>query len=466
MPDQSYRTYLKNLEQQGHLTRFAKEVDPLTNLSAIEWRAYNELGQASLFTNVKGHPDWQVASQIVADRAKWSIALGVEEDDLLDWLAARTENPVDTVEVTEAPVQEVVLEGDDVNLDEVPAVITSEHDGGRYLASGMAVIRDPETGKLNVSIHRQQIFDRNTTGMIMVPRQARAIYDKYCARGEAMPVSFFYGAHPAIFFGAAFTTRAGLNELTIAGSLLGEGVRTVKCKTNDLVVPAEAEMALEGVVLPNELRAEGPFGEIVGTYADAGESEVFKVNALTRRADPIHYGIHCGFPVTDTQGVMCLGLETATKTHLERVEGGMNLMDVRCLAVAGLMALVIKVKPKVEGQAKTALMAALSGPYLHPKLAIAVDEDIDADDLRQVMWSITTRVHAERDVVMIPSARTFALDKASDVAESGNVLHRVGTKWMIDATIPFGETADGRDLFEMAMPKNYDSVSLEDFLPG
>ena len=99
-------------------------------------------------------------------------------------------------------------------------------------------------------------------------------------------------------------------------------------------------------------------------------------------------------------------------------------------------------------------MAALSGPYLHPKLAIAVDEDIDADDLRQVMWSLTTRVHAERDVVMIPSIRTFALDKASDVAESGNVLHRVGTKWMIDATIPFGESADGRDLFEMAMPKN------------
>ncbi len=467
MPDQSYRTFLKNLEQQGHLLRFSKEVDPLTNLSAIEWRAYNEMGKSSLFTNIAGHPDWQVCSQILADRTKWSMAFGVDEDDLLDWLVERTDNPVDMVEVSseDAPVQEVVTQGDEVDLDEVPAVITSEHDGGRYLASGMAVIRDPETGKLNVSIHRQQVFDRNTTGMIMVPRQARSIYDKYCARGEPMPVSFFYGAHPAIFFSAAFTTQVGLNELTIAGALMGEGVRTVKCKTNDLVVPAEAEMVLEGVVLPNELRAEGPFGEIVGTYADAGESEVFRVNAMTRRADPIHYGIHCGFPVTDTQGVMCLGLEAATKTHLQRVEGGMNLMDVRCLAVAGMMALVIKVKPRVEGQAKTALMAALSGPYLHPKLAIAVDEDIDADDLRQVMWSMTTRVHAERDVVMIPNTRTFALDKASDVAESGNVLHRVGTKWMIDATMPFGESADGRNLFEMAMPKNYDQVNLADFLP-
>ena len=323
MPDQSYRTFLKNLEQQGHLLRFTKEVDPLANLSAIEWRVYNEMGRSSLFTNVRGHPDWQVASQILADRAKWSIALGVDEDDLLDWLVERTDNPVDMVEVStaDAPLQEMVTQGDNVNLDDVPTVITSENDGGRYLASGMAVIRDPETGQFNVSIHRQQIFDRNTTGMIMVPRHARAIYDKYCAQNEPMPIAFFYGVHPAIFFSASVTTRMGLNELTIAGSLLGEGVRTVKCRTNDLVVPAEAEMVLEGVVMPNETRPEGPFGEIVGTYADAGESEVFHVNAMTRRADLIHYGIHCGFPVTDTQGVMCLGLEAATKTHLHTGRG-------------------------------------------------------------------------------------------------------------------------------------------------
>lgn len=467
MPDQSYRTFLKNLEQQGHLLRITKEVDPLTNLAAVEWKAYADTGKSCLFANVKGHPDWQVASQILADRSKWSVALGVEEDELLDWLTARTEARQPLVEVGEAdaPVQEVVELDDNVDLDRVPAIVTSEHDGGRYLASGMAVVRDPDTGNLNMSIHRQQVFDRNTTGMIMLPRHARRIYDKYCARNEPMPVAFCYGAHPAIFFSASFTTSIGASELEIAGSLLGEGVRTVKCKTSDLVVPAEAEMVLEGVVMPNEMRAEGPFGEIVGTYADAGESEVFHVKALTRRASPIHYGIHCGFPVTDTQATMALGLEAATKVHLSRVEGGMDLTDVRCLTVAGNMALVIKLKPRVEGQAKSALMAALSGPYLHPKLAIAVDHDIAADDLRQVMWSMTTRVHAERDVIMIPNARTFALDKASDVAASGNVMHRVGTKWMIDATIPFGKSVDGRDLFEMAMPMNYDSVDLADFLP-
>jgi len=466
MPDQSYRTFLKNLEQQGELLRIAKEVDPLTNLSAVEWQAYNQRGMASLFTTIAGHPDWQVCSQILSDRRKWSVGLGIPEEDLLDSVTRlTTATPVPPVEVSEAPVQEVVLSGADVDLDAVPAVITSENDAGRYLASGMAVVRDPETGLCNMSVHRMQIAGRNRTGFIMLPRQTRRIYDKYRARGEGMPIAVFFGAHPAIFFSAAFTTQFGLDEITIAGSLLGEGVRMVKCKTVDVSVPAEAEFVLEGEVLADALMDEGPFGEVAGTYSDAGQSEIFQVNTLTRRSDPIHYAIHCGFPETDTHGTMCLGLEAATKAHLEKVEGGLDLIDVRALSASGMMMLVLKLRPKVEGQAKTALMAALSGPYLHPKLAIAIDEDMDPTDLRHIIWSMSTRVHAERDVTMIPNTRVFALDKISPVAASGNVLHRVGTKWMIDATLPIEAKASDRNVFEAAMPKNLASVDLADFLP-
>lgn len=471
MPDQSYRTFLKNLEQQGELLRFTKAVDPLTNLSAVEWQAYRDLGKASLFTNVAGHPDWQVCSQIVSDRRKWSVALGIPEDELLHSVTAlAAAAPVPAVDVGDAPVQAVVLTGGDVDLDAIPAVITSEKDAGRYLASGMAVVRDPETGICNMSVHRMQIVAKNRTGFVMLPRQTRRIYDKYRARGEAMPVAVCFGAHPAIFFAAAFTTQFGRDEITIAGSLLGEGVRMVPCKTVDVAVPAEAEFVLEGEVLIDETMDEGPFGEVAGTYSDAGRSEILQVNAITRRADPIHYAIHCGFPETDTHGTMCLGLEAATKAHLEKVEGGLDLIDVRALSASGMMMLVLKMRPRVEGQAKTALMAALSGPYLHPKLAIAVDADMDPADLRHIVWSMTTRVHAERDVTMIPNTRVFALDKISPVAAGGNVLHRVGTKWMIDATRPVGaapgsDTA-GRNVFDAALPKNLDRVKLEDFLPG
>jgi UbiD family decarboxylase len=162
---------------------------------------------------------------------------------------------------------------------------------------------------------------------------------------------------------------------------------------------------------------------------------------------------------------MALGIEVATREHLRNVEGGLDLLDVRMVTSAGAMMLVIKLRPRVEGQAKTALMAALSGPFLHPKIAVAVDEDIDAGDLRQVMWSIANRVRADRDVIMIPNTRVFALDSVSPIVPGQSSYHRIGTKWMIDATMPVAGQEEDRKEFEPAMPKNINSVNLKDFLP-
>ncbi len=181
MPDQSFRTFLGNLEQQGEIIRFTKEVDPLANMSAVEWKAYNELGKSSLFTNIKGYPGWQAVSQILADRRKWAIGLGVDEDELLEHVGKRVREPIDTVEISqdEAPVRELIVTGDDVDLYDIPSMITSEHDGGRFFASGMGIMKDPETGIRNVSIHRQQIMAKDKTGFLMLPRQAKRIYDIY-----------------------------------------------------------------------------------------------------------------------------------------------------------------------------------------------------------------------------------------------------------------------------------------------
>ena len=467
MPDQSLRTFLANLEQRGELIRFSREVDPAANMAAIEWKAFNELGKASLFTSLKGHEGWRAASEILADRRKWAIGLGVDENGILEEVAGRLRNPVPAVAVSgDAPVQEVVVEGDDVDIREIPAMMTSERDGGRYLASGMAVVKDPETGIRNVSVHRQMVLDGRETGFIMVPRQARRIYDRYAAEGRDMPVAMVYGGHPALFFAAGFTTGFDRDEIEIAGALMGEGVRMVRCRTVDLEVPAEAELVLEGEILRDRESPEGPFGEIPGTYAEATTSQVFRVNCMTRRRDPVFHAVHCGYPTTDTQGTMALGVEVATRDHLRNVEGGLDLLDVRCHPAAGMMMLVVKLRPRVEGQAKTALMAALSGPYLHPKMAVAVDEDVDAGDLRQVMWSMTTRVHAERDMIMIPNTRVFALDNVSPVVPGQGSFHRLGTKWMIDATMPAVSQVGERARFQRAIPRNFDAVDLDEFLPG
>jgi 2,5-furandicarboxylate decarboxylase 1 len=463
--DQSIRGFLDALERKGDMVRFEAEVDPEASMSAVEWKTYDRLGKSSLFTNIKGYPGWQACSQILADRRKWALALNLTEDEVLPSLNRKlTKRIAPVVEDTPAACQEVVKTGAEASLLDIPAMLTSEHDGGRYFAAGMAVIRDPETGIRNVSIHRQQIFDAHHTGFIMLPRQARRIYDMYKAKGQHMPAAVVIGAHPAIMFSSGFVTGYGDDEYSIAGALLGDPVRMVKCKTIDMEVPSDAEIVLEGEVLCDEIRPEGPYGEVPGTYAKAGTSEVFRVKAITHRRSPIYYALHCGAPTSDAQATTALAVELATWDHLAKVEGGLDLLDVRCHPSGGMMLLVVKLRPRVAGQAKTALMAALSGPFLHPKLAIAVDDDIDAADLRQVMWSMTTRVHAEKDVDMIANTRVFALDNASPYV-GDHPFHRIGTKWLIDATKPPPSDPEGRARFTRAMPKNFDSVDIRDFLP-
>ena len=138
-----------------------------------------------------------------------------------------------------APVKEVILKGAEASLDDIPVMMTSERDGGPFIASGMAILKDPETGIRNMSIHRMQVMGKDKAGFVMLPRQARRIYDKYCAKNQPMPVAMVYGAHPAIFFGSAFTTQFGVDELSLAGGLIGEPIRMVKCETIDVEVPAE-----------------------------------------------------------------------------------------------------------------------------------------------------------------------------------------------------------------------------------
>ena len=467
MGDQSLRGHIGNLEQQGELIRIDKEVDPHADMSAIGWKTYDRLGKSTLFTNPKSFPGWQVTSAVITDRRKWAIGFGVTEDELIPTVVERIKHPLEPVmvESNQAPVKQVILTGADADLTKLPAMWTSELDPGPYIAAGMAVIKDPDSGARNLSYHRLQVLGPQRTGFLMNPRHTQQNYKKYQSRGEPMPAAMVIGAHPAILYAAGFTTAYGVDELGIAGGLIEDPIRLVKCETIDLEVPADAEIVIEGEVLPDAMTEEGPFGEVTGTYSMEETTEIFVVKAITHRKDPVFYGMHAGAPMCDSQSITGLGIETALHQHLKTVEGGLDLLDIRCLGIAGLMAVVIKLRPRVEGQAKTALMAALSSPYLHPKLAIAVDDDIDATDLRQVFWSMTTRVHAERDVIHIPNTRIWPLDNISDVVEGMSPNYRIGTKMIIDATKPSLTQGEARSRFDRAMPKNYGDVDLKDFLP-
>jgi 2,5-furandicarboxylate decarboxylase 1 len=463
MRDQSLRTHIANLEQQGELIRFSAEIDPDETMSAVAWKSFSELGKSCLFDNLKGHPGWRAVAQIVADRKKWAVALGVAEDAVVATLTERIAAPQPTVEVAaaDAPCKDVVMIGDEVDLTRIPAMWTSEKDPGRYIAAGMCIIKDPETGIRNVSFHRAQILGPNQTAFLICPRQALQIFQKYGARGRPMEVAMVVGAHPLIGFAAGFVAPFGVDEMTIAGGLLGDPVRMVKCETIDMEVPAEAELIIEGEIYPDERTEEGPFGEVTGTYAQEGSTPLFRVKAVTHRKDPIFYAMQCGLAPSEAHTLIGTTVEMKLWEHLRAIDGGeLELLDVRCIGAMSPLMVVVRVKQKYPGQARTALLAALSSPYLHPKFAVAVDEDIDASDVGQVMWAIATRVHAARDVARIDATRVFTLDNASPTEPGMSAMYRVGTKMLIDATRPPGAGS----VSDRALPPNDGAIDLDRWL--
>jgi 2,5-furandicarboxylate decarboxylase 1 len=353
--------------------------------------------------------------------------------------------------------------GDAVDLTRLPAMWTSEKDPGRYIAAGMCILRDPETGIRNMSFHRAQIVGPNSTGFLICPRQAFKIHQMYLERGKPMEVAMVIGAHPLIAFAAGFVAPYGVDELTIAGGLLGDPVRMVKCETIDLEVPADAELVLEGEIWPGERTEEGPFGEVTGTYAQEGSTPLFRVKAVTHRKDPIFYAMQCGLAPSEAHALICTTIEMKLWEHLRAIDGGeLDLLDVRCIGAMSPMMVVLQLRQKYPGQARTAMLAALSSPYLHPKFAVAVDEDIDPSDVNQVMWAIATRTLAARDVQRVNRTRVFTLDNASPIEEGMSAMYRVGTKMAIDATRPMGDAARAR--FARAMPPNHAAVDLADYL--
>lgn len=462
MTDQSIRGHLAALEAAGELIRFKKEIDPDETLSAVSWQAFAKRGKSCLFETVKGHPDWRVASQIVADRRKWGVALGVPEAEVVATLAQRIARPIEPVmiDAAQAPVKQVIKLGAEVDLRQIPAMWTSERDPGRYIASGMCIIKDPETGIRNVSVHRAQIISANTSGYLICPRQALKIFQMYEARKRPMQAAMVIGSHPALMFGAGFVAPYGQDELTIAGGLLGEPVRLVQCETIDMEVPAEAELVLEGELTPGDHTPEGPFGAVTGTYSQEGGTPLFRVRAMTHRRDPIFYAMQCGLPPSDTHSIICTTIEMRLWDHLRNVAGGLDLKDVRCFASVTPLMVVLRLRQRFPGQARAALLAALSSPYLHPKIAVAVDEEIDAADPRQVLWAIAERVGASLDLDRVNRTRVFALDNSSPIESGMSAMYRVGTKLLIDATAPEGE----RRAYPFAAPPASAGLDLARYL--
>ncbi len=433
---QSLRRHIEALGEAGLLERVDLPADVDNDISAASYLTYVNKRKACHFTNVTGFPGWEVASQLVMDRAMWAVALGVPEAQVVETFARRLTQPIAPVMTNVAPVQEVVDEGDAVDLMRIPAIWTSERDPGRYIASGMCIIKDPKTGIRNMSVHRAQILGRNTTGYYMLPRQAMRIHQMHQELGRPMEAAMVIGGHPLIMFAAGFVAPFGMDELAIAGGLLGEPVNLVKCRTIDIEVPADAELVLEGEILPDEIAPEGPFGEVTGTYSKVGTAPVFRVKAITRRRKPVFYAMSCGMPPSDAHSITCAVVESKLIDHLKGVDGGLlDMRDIRCPGGMSPLIVALRMRPRYAGQARIALMAAAASPYLHPKLLVAVDADVDISEPWQVLQALSSRFDAVCGLTRIDRTRVFTLDNASPLDPGADPMQRTGTKALFDATL-------------------------------
>lgn len=457
MAEQSIRPLIAALDAGHGLARVRRPVDPLRDLAAIGVHARSERGKGVIFEDAAG---WRVATQILSDRAQWAAALRVAPGELLAIVQQRSRHGTKPVEVGDAPVAATRHKGEAIALDQLPLPCMGDGDAAGQMVS-VAIAVDPETGSECIGLTRHHIVSAGRLSVIGMSPALVRLQRRWHARGAAMSLALVVGADPALILAAALGTWR-VADYALAGSLAGAPIRLMHDEAVAVPMPAEAELVIAGEIAAGDIVSPGRLATPFGTYVAEDAVPVMQANLMLARSDPIFHALHVGVP-GDLGGALCLAAEALVAEHIRTIEGGIDFLDIRCPPEAGAQVVVVKLRARVEGQAKTALMGALSGPANWLKLAIAVDEDVDAGDLRDVFWSVASRTHAEKDVGMIDGMRAHPFDAASPLA--GNGTGRIGTRWLIDSTMPPLSQGKRREDFARAIPKNLDATDLMQFLP-
>jgi len=454
------RTYLEDLGDM--LLHVGTEVDPLTNVGELCYQTERPI----LFENIKGHPGWRICDILLKNRQTQAVALGTTPDRVVPYLSELLEKrPRPCKIVPTGPVKQRRYVGEQANLYDIPIAIHSEGDGGRYIGSGICITKDPETGIRNVACLRMQVKGPRKTGLMMVPRHTWMHYEKYQALGRPMPMAVAIGHHPLYEIATNYCTTYGVDELEVAGGLLGETVELVKCETIDMEAPAHSEMVIECEVLPGVREQEGPFGEFQG-YMGTGDgmNQVIEVKAITMRHDAIFRHLQAT-NISDHHALVALPMEARLFNEIRDVEGFIDLKDVHVPYWGGCFLTIVQMTPNYEGQAKDVLLAGMSSSYLHPKVVVAVDEDVDIYDARDVMWAIATRVNPATDIITVAGTRNHPMDPSvPQISAPGGRWQRLGGKVGIDATKPSTAFPDRRKVFDRVRPMGHGTVNLKDFI--
>lgn len=447
-PCRSLRTWIDRLARSGRLAIAEPGRALRFELAGIANRLDGK--QASLFPHPDGHPG-SVVFGLTSDRAWMAEAMGVAPSALLARFQAAAANPLPWREVgpEAAPAQQVVhTRGIDLGA-LLPIPTHNEHDSGTYITAGLLIARNPRTGVQNVSIHRLQVSGPDRLGVLLLPRHALA-YLRTAEEAEAdLEVAIAIGVDPLTLLASQAIAPLDQDELEIAGALHGAPLPVVRCRSNRVRVPAEAEIVIEGRVLRAARELEGPFGEFPQYYGERAPRHVIQVEAVTHRRNPLFHTVVGG----GLEHLLLGGIprEATLLSHLQR--SFPNVRDVH-LSKGGVCRyhLHVQIDKRSEGEAKNVILGAFGGHY-DIKQVVVVDADVDIHDAREVEWAIATRFQADRDLVVIREAQGSKLDPST--------RDGLGAKMGLDATVPLD--APPMRFKRIAVPGERE-ITLEDVL--
>ena len=450
------RDFIEQLEAAGELKRITAEIDPHLEMTEICDRTLRAAGPALLFENPKGH-DVPVLANLFGTPERVAKGMGEESVEALrevGKLLAYLKEPEppkgmkDAWEklpvfkqvlnmaprvVKGAPCQEVVLEGDEVDLARLPVQTCWPGDAAPLITWGLVITRGPHKERQNLGIYRQQVIGRNKVIMRWLSHRGGAIDFREWQQahpGEPFPVTVALGADPATILGAVTPVPDTLSEYAFAGLLRGSKTEVTSSIGNDLQVPASAEFVLEGFIYPDEEADEGPFGDHTGYYNEVERFPVFTIERITHRRDPIYHSTYTGRP-PDEPAVLGLALNEVFVPILQKQFPEIVDFYLPPEGCSYRMA-VVSMKKQYPGHAKRVMLGVWSflRQFMYTKFVIVTDDDVNVRDWNDVIWAMTTRMDPARDTTIIENTPIDYLDFASPVSGLGSKIGFDATnKW-------------------------------------
>ncbi len=481
------RDFIAQLEKIGELKRITTPVDPVLEMTEICDRVLKAGGPAILFENPIGHTMPVLANLFGTPHR---VALGMGEDNVsalreVGKLLAFLKEPeppkglkdawdkfplfkqvlnMAPKVVSRAACQDIVWEGKDVDLSRLPIQTCWPGDVGPLITWGLVITRGPHKSRQNLGIYRQQVIAPNKVIMRWLAHRGGALDFREFQQqnpGKPYPVAVALGADPATILGAVTPVPDSLSEYQFAGLLRGAKTEIVKCIGSDLHVPASAEIVLEGVIHPDEMAVEGPYGDHTGYYNETDSFPVFTIERITMRRDPIYHSTYTGKP-PDEPAVLGVALNEVFVPLLQKQFTEIVDFYLPPEGCSYRLA-IVSIKKSYPGHAKRVMFGIWSflRQFMYTKFIIVVDEDINIRDWQEVIWAITTRMDPVRDTLLVENTPIDYLDFASPVSGLGGKMGMDATnKWPGETNREWGTPIVMSDEVKQRVDAMWDELGL------